>query len=124
MSSPTFRRAALAGSLLLTACQRSEEGASESAERDMQPIYCALGAGRAAPDCRMEIVEDAQSRVLILSMPDGALRRLRVGEDGALSTADGTLDARTARVGAFVGVVLGDERYAVPTSALRGTAVP
>jgi len=120
MSSRISKRAGLAAVALLAACQSGEDGqTSEGARRETQPLYCAVGPGtHAAPDCRLEIVEDADSRVLILSLPHGAFRRVRVAQDGTLSAADGALDARTARVGDFIGVVFGAERYAVPVRAL------
>jgi len=135
---------ALAGASLLAACGQSPFGEQagnsaapakspvetvkawvEGVSDDRPRVYCAVGqAALLAQDCRLETVEDAESRVLILYRPDGGFRRLRVGPDGGLQAADGAVDARVARNGGVVGVLFGDERYAVPVSALRSAATP
>lgn len=144
MSSPTSKVAGLASALLLAACSQapSEEGAANAAAPAKSPvealktwvdgvsderarIFCAIGeAATLAQDCRIETVEDAESRILILSRPDGGFRRLRVGKDGALISADGAVEPRTARNGSVIGVLFGDERYAVPVVALGSAATP
>jgi hypothetical protein len=144
MSTPTFKRAGLASLFLLAACGKAPSGepAGNGASMSRSPveaiktwvddvaddrprIFCAIGEGASlAQDCRFETIEDAESRVLILFRPDGGFRRLRVGGDGALRAADGALEARTARNGAVIGVLFGDERYAVPASALGSAAAP
>lgn len=130
---------ALALALLLAAC-RSASPADEPANAatsaspveavrqwvagigdERARIPCALGAGAPfAPDCRIEIVEDARGRLLILSRPDGAFRRVRIGADGTPGAADGAAEPRTARSGDTIGIAFGDERYAVPVAALGG----
>jgi hypothetical protein len=93
---------------------------------DKRPrIFCAVGAAAPlAQDCRIETVEDLQSRILILSRPDGGFRRVRVSADGALVAADGAVGARTARHGSAIAVLFGEERYAVPITALGSAPTP
>jgi hypothetical protein len=96
-------------------------GVADKRER----IYCAIGeAAPLAQDCRIETVEDIESRILILSRPDGGFRRVRVGEGGALVAADGAVEARTARHGTAIAVLFGEERYAVPVTALGAAPTP
>ncbi|MBT2187678.1 hypothetical protein [Sphingobium nicotianae] len=95
------------------------EGGSDPRAR----IYCGRGSdGPVAQDCRMEIVADGKGRTLILSRPDGGFRRVRIGADGKLATADGAVEARVAATDKAIGVVVGEERYSVPKAALRAAA--
>jgi hypothetical protein len=133
MSSRTSRIIALVGMALLAACGK---GASDEATprspvsavrewfedvNDSRPrILCAIGAGAAlAPDCHLEAQADGEGRFWLLSRPDGGFRRLRQGKDGHLSAADGAIEARIARSGQVLGVIVGEERYAVPLNALN-----
>lgn len=144
MSSPISRIAGLVGALLVGACGQAptDEPVGNRAappqsaiqvvkdwvkgvKDERARIFCSVGEGASlAEDCRIETVEDARSRVLILSLPDGGFRRLRVGADGTLGAADGVVEPRTARNGNVIGVVFGDEHYAVPVSALGTAAAP
>jgi len=144
MFSRTSKTVGLAGALLLAACgkappQGGVANASAPADspveaiktwvegvQDERPrIFCSIGEGASlAQDCRIETIEDAASRVLILSRPDGGFRRLRIARDGALVAADGAVEPRTARHGSVIAVLFGDEHYAVPVSALGATAAP
>jgi hypothetical protein len=133
MSSRTSRIIALAGMALLAACGQgaSDEATSRSPVSAMRDwvegvtderprILCAIGAGVAlAPDCRLEAQADGEGRFWLLSRPDGGFRRLRQGKDGRLSVADGAIEARIARSGEMLGVIVGEERYAVPLNALN-----
>ncbi|MBB5986360.1 hypothetical protein [Sphingobium lignivorans] len=103
------------------AMKRWVDGATDGRTR----IPCAMG--RDAPlaeDCRIETVEDAQGRVFILSRPDGGFRRVRLDADGTLAAADGAIEPRTARSGSAVAILFGEERYALPVSALEGGRAP
>ena len=140
MSTPTSRSVALAGALLLAACQQTSRDAdagnnalpTQSAVHEVkdwiagreddrrETIACRYGADAAlARDCRIEMVDDAQGRTLILSRPDGRFRRVRLGADGTLAAADGAVEARITSTAGAINVSFGDELYAVPLSAVQ-----
>ena len=141
MSSRISDRLALAGALLLlAACGAAPpgEGSGDKASpvdkvqnwvtglgdrRDIIP--CAMrDDGSLGAQCRIEIIEDARSRVLILSAPDGGFRRVRVATDGSISAADGADEVRTVSDADHVLIGIKGERYAVPLAALGPGATP
>jgi anaerobic selenocysteine-containing dehydrogenase len=146
MSSRTFNKAALAAALLLAACGEQPPAAEGAANRaapepstvealknwakgtpdDPRPlIFCAVGEGvKAARDCRIEVVREKEGRTLILSLPDGGFRRVRVSRDGQVSAADGAVEPRTGGNATTIGIIFGDERYAVPVSLLTDAPAP
>jgi hypothetical protein len=141
MSTPTSRPSALIGTLLLAACGPASDGGDPrdlvqrtgaritgwfAGEADDRPrVHCASAADRPlAADCRLERLADADGMLLILSRPDGGFRRLRMAADGALSAADGAIEARSVRTASAIGVAIGAERYAVPLGMLANGSAP
>ncbi len=129
--------AVLAGAMLLAACQKAptSEEATDAPKAvspveavkgwvagmsDERPrIYCAIGAAAAlAQDCRVEVIEDARGRMLLLSRPDGGFRRIRLAADNGMSAADGAAEPKFARSGNIAGILFENERYAVPMNLI------
>ena len=98
--------------LMLAACS----GEAGSAENSGQTIECALaGAASFAPDCSMELHEDADGRTAVLRHPDGGFRRFQLGVPGeGLITADGMEEAEVVPGDGMVEVRVGADRYRLP----------
>ncbi|WP_245978563.1 hypothetical protein [Aurantiacibacter xanthus] len=79
-------------------------------------VECAVGgAGSFAPDCSMELHEDADGRIAILRHPDGGFRRFQLGVPGeGLITADGMEQAEVVPGDGMVEVRVGADRYRLP----------
>ncbi len=81
-------------------------------------VECALaGAASFAPDCSMELHEDADGRAVIVRHPDGGFRRFQLGVPGrGLITADGMEQAEVIPEDGVVEVQVGADRYRLPTA--------
>ena len=79
-------------------------------------VECAVaGAGSFAPDCSMELHEEADGRTAILRHPDGGFRRFQLGVPGqGLITADGMEQAEVVPGEGMVEVRVGADRYRLP----------
>jgi len=140
MSTRISDRSAAAGALCLLAACNGASPADEPAGRSpvetvrtwvtglgdrRDLIACAMREGAPlAGDCRIEILDDAHGRVLILSTPDGGFRRMRLAADGAISAADGADEVRTVSDARHVLVAIAGERYAVPLAVLAPDHTP
>ncbi len=83
--------------------------------RDDRPLIdCAWQAGaELAPVCKAERLEERDGRdmLLMVSRPDGGLRRLRVSTDGRVAAADGADPLEVTHLGGDLLIVIGEERY-------------
>ena len=136
--------AAIAGGLLLAACQPSGgaqgERSSSAAGRPAavaasdDRLWCARGSAPLARACTVE--RDADPRgadkgatTLTVRFPDGGFRRLRVARDGrGVVVADGAEPVRVALAGAAnpsgevdLAVSVGDDRVQLPARLRAGS---
>jgi hypothetical protein len=119
---------AVFGAILLAGCSgeplaENASGAPEavaSAGADEGRLLCAVeGYEGFAPACSVERHYDASGLLLIVRLPDGGFRRLRVA-DGALVAADGAEQARVTPAGeGAVEVAIGDARVRLPDTMLN-----
>ncbi|WP_448500765.1 hypothetical protein [Sphingomonas sp.] len=91
-----------------------------TASADEGRLLCAVeGYEGFAPACSVERHYDANGLLLIVRLPDGGFRRLRVA-DGAVVAADGAEPAEVMPVGeGAVDVVIGDARVRLPDTILN-----
>jgi hypothetical protein len=116
------------GAILLAGCSGepvAENAAAlpeavASASADEGRLLCAVeGYEGFAPACSVERHYDANGLLLIVRLPDGGFRRLRVA-DGAFVAADGAEPAEVTPAGeGTVEVAIGDARVRLPDTMLN-----
>lgn len=119
---------AVAAGLLLAACSgeqaadnvaSGEVAGNAATASDDGKLLCAIeGYEGFTPACSIERHYDARGLLLIVRLPDGGFRRLRVA-DGALTAADGSVPAQVTPAGdGTIEVAIGEMRVRLPAAIL------
>jgi len=108
-------RSALLALLALAAC--SKGGEAQVAEGES--IACALGGTQQfKPDCTVERSSADGVQLIVVRLPGGAFHRFEVSKDGQqLLAADGADQSQSALKGDRFEVILGPDRFVIPTHA-------
>lgn len=110
-----MRGALLIGLALLGACSKAETEAPPKVAEGPEHVECALGPGTSfAKNCAIERSKDGEVHKMILRHPDGGFRRLEVGADNAIVSADGADAAQIVLNGTVAEVTVGEDRYRIP----------
>lgn len=97
---------------LLAACG---QGTPAAGPEQGSAIACALaGAPGFSRTCTAQWQRTEAGETLVVRHPDGGFRRFALDGDGALTTADGAVEAGVAENGALLDVRVGDDRYRFP----------
>jgi len=101
--------------LLLLAALSACEG-RDAAEAPAAALAIPCTADGAAPArCGVSRASVDGSTILTITEPDGGFRRLAVGRDGAIATADGAVAATVASASdGTLEVAVEDDRYRLP----------
>ncbi|MDB5695625.1 MAG: hypothetical protein JWN21_1168 [Sphingomonas bacterium] len=107
--------------LALAACAESQQEESRAAEQravEAAPkFFCAQGEAELLAECTAERARTAQGRVTTIRHPDGHFRRLLVSDDGTqVTAADGADPVSATRTGDQIEIVVGNDRYRLPTT--------
>ena len=105
--------------LVLNACsQRGEESPDRGNDPAAERIACAHSGDPLTRDCTVERSRGKGGELLTIRHPDGAFRRLLVGDDGrGVTAADGAQQASARMVdGGETEITLAGDRYRLPAT--------
>ena len=107
--------------LALAACAEGEQEQARAAEQravEVAPkFFCAQGDAELVAQCTAERTRTAEGWAITVRHPDGHFRRLLVSGDGAqVTAADGADPVTATRTGDQMDIVIGDDRYRLPTT--------
>jgi hypothetical protein len=104
--------------LVLNACSERGEGSPDRADDPAERIACARSSDPFTRDCTVERSRGKGGEILTIRHPDGAFRRLLVGDDGrGVTAADGAQQASARMVdGGETEITLAGDRYRFPAT--------
>lgn len=90
---------------------------------DPPGLECAVGGRALTRTCTFEREDARGDAILTVRHPDGGFRRLRIGQGGAITAADGAVPAQVSigEAGATI-VAIGGERYRLPAGSVPSPA--